>query len=301
MTILTIGQPQEGNVKNLFYFTALLSMFLFCCIAKGITKNQLEYLGSYSDQVSSNDEDPHLQGYKLDLFREGDLLFGRFCFATGIEVPCASIEEVKLSLANHYISFHARIIPGVQYGPEDPPEGRPWRALFEFRGMITAQAVFGNLVLKNGYDPNRTEKIEFVILERDDMEGMRRYVGSYAKWSADPVNRPLSDDWKEQSEKSVAINEKLWARIDKVNETLQKANKPISTKLLAEILAEAVSVMKDPEFSKDYESILDNAIKNDEVQANLLSERAEPAFAIFFGGDYEFTQVNWNNYFSHQL
>lgn len=96
-----------------------------------------------------------------------------------------------------------------------------------------------------------------------------------------------------QAATSVPINDVLWVRIDKVNETLQKANKPVATKLLAEMLGEAVNIMNDPEFSKDYENILGNAIKNDELQANLLSERAEPAFAIFFGGDYEFTQVNW--------
>jgi hypothetical protein len=279
-------------MKNIFYSAAFVSIFFLCCSAQGAGQKKVEYLGYYSNQVSSNSEDPHLQGYSLNLFREDSQLFGRFCFATGIEVPCAPIENVIFYSNSSNLTFKVRMSLGREYGKDKPPEGRPSRDLIEFNGKLAKNKVTGTLLLKDGYNSTLSGESEFIILKRSS-EKWGENTTSYAQWSADPLNRPLSRDWEEKPAISVPINESLWMKIDKVNETLQKSNKPVSTKLIAEVLGEAVNIMNDPEFSKDYENIVGNAIKNDEVQANLLSERAEPAFAIFFGGDYEFKQVNW--------
>lgn len=201
MMIVCIGPQQEVNVKKLFSSVIfLLLLFPFCCTAQSTVKSRLEYLGSYSNLTSSNSEDPHMDGYRLNLFREDNLIFGSFSFATGIEVPTAPIEALKLDLANHYIFFRVRMSLGREAWPKDKEtgEGRLTRDLIEFNGKITKDAVSGTLLLKDGYNPDLPGHSEFVILKRKDRKGLLSVTSSYAQWAEESWNRPLSDDWEQQ-------------------------------------------------------------------------------------------------------
>jgi hypothetical protein len=181
-------------------FSIILLVFLFCCAAQSAVKNKVDYLGSYSSLAadSSADEDPHFNGYSLDLFREGDFVFGSFEIAAGTEeVTGAPIEAVKLDFASHHISFRARMSLSREYGPGMPSGGRPSRDLIEFNGKITVDEVSGTLLLKDGYNPNLLRESKFIVLKHMDDKSISS-TSSYAQWLSKPWNHTLSDNWEPQ-------------------------------------------------------------------------------------------------------
>ena len=65
-------------------------------------------LGSFSNQRQSTSDDPHIEGYSLTLYREGEIVFGRFCWATGIEIPCAPIQKAVIGRAGK-LTFETKL------------------------------------------------------------------------------------------------------------------------------------------------------------------------------------------------
>lgn len=185
-------------MKKFFLYITLIFLFFSCIPIQAAEKSKVEYLGTYSNQTHSHDEDPHFEGYILDLFREGDVVFGRFFFATGIEVPFVQIQDVVLNSNNHHLFFRAKMSLAREGWPrgKSTGEGRPTRDLIEFNGTITEVAVTGTLTRKDGYDPHLPGQSEFVTLKRVEKEWSGDPIGSsYAKWSAEPWNNPPPTDW----------------------------------------------------------------------------------------------------------
>lgn len=151
---------------------------------------EVHTLGFYSNQVSSRSEDPHLEGYSVTLYREGKILFGRFCWATGIEVPCAPIQEASLD-PHDRLKFKVKMSIGTEISKATAPEGRPARDLVEFRGKWSSARIKGNLSKLNGYDLSLPETIEKVVLQLSDVTPDS--VKSHEDWLADPRNAPA--DW----------------------------------------------------------------------------------------------------------
>jgi len=198
MQIGHTGLRQEANMRKICLYVMLILLFFPFISMQAAEKSKVEYLGTYSNQTNSNDEDPHFEGYILDLFREGDIVFGRFFFATGIEVPFIQIQDVVLNSNKNHLFFRAKMSLGREGWSrgKGTGEGRLTRDLIEFNGTITESAVTGTLTRKDGYDPHLPGQNESVTLKRVKKEWSGDPIGSsYAKWAAEPWNNPPPTEW----------------------------------------------------------------------------------------------------------
>jgi hypothetical protein len=145
-------------------------------------------LGSFSNQQYSTSEDPHVEGYGLTLYRQGSIVFGRFCWATGIEIPCVPIQSAMIDNAR-LLSFRAKLSIGQEITKETGPRGRPAYRLVEFRGNLGKNLISGVVSIKSLYSPLAPAEIERVKLRRVPLADSP--VASYQEWAADPLNKPL--------------------------------------------------------------------------------------------------------------
>lgn len=145
-------------------------------------------LGSYSNQRQSTSDDPHIEGYSLILYREGKIVFGRFCWATGIEVPCAPIQKAAIDKVGN-LTFQAKLSIGQEVSKDTGPQGRPAYRLVTFRGEIRKNSIPGVVSIKSVYAPDTSVETEIVTLKRIPFKGSA--ILSYREWVQDPLNRPV--------------------------------------------------------------------------------------------------------------
>lgn len=168
----------------------LFSALLLVATASTAAPPSAQHLGFFSNQrtVGSSD-DPHTEGYALDLYREGQRVFGKFCVSTGIETPCGIIDAADLKAPTGAITFRAKLSTGTEFTRESGPEGRPSRDIFEFVGRLSANAVKGRVTHRSGYDSRTDARTEPVSLRRVRPD---RAPTSYADWMRDPANKPAN-------------------------------------------------------------------------------------------------------------
>lgn len=170
-----------------FLFSALL------LVATASTAAQLsaQHLGFFSNQrtVGSSD-DPHTEGYALDLYREGSKIFGKFCVSTGIETPCGIVDEATIKSSTGAITFRAKLSTGTEFTRDSGSQGRPSRDLFEFVGTISGNAVKGRVSHRSGYESASELRTERVWLHRVHADTVST---NYADWAREPANKPA--DW----------------------------------------------------------------------------------------------------------
>ena len=144
-------------------------------------------LGSFSNQRQSISDDPHIEGYSLMLYREGEIVFGRFCWATGIEIPCAPIQKAVIGRAGK-LTFETKLSIGQEISKDTGPQGRPAYRLVTFRGKIGKNSIPGVVSIKSAYAPNTQAETESVTLKRTPFKGGALH--SYQAWAQDPLNKP---------------------------------------------------------------------------------------------------------------
>lgn len=144
-------------------------------------------LGSFSNQRQSISDDPHIEGYSLTLYREGEIIFGRFCWATGIEVPCAPVQKAVIDRAGN-LTFETKLSIGQEISKDTGPQGRSAYRLITFRGKIRKNSIPGVVSIKNAYALNTSAETERVTLKRIPFK--ERAVPSYQEWAQDPLNKP---------------------------------------------------------------------------------------------------------------
>lgn len=113
-----------------------------------------------------------------------------------------------------------------------------------------------------------------------------RIFKSWAKpLSACEKDKAIHSSLKNTSHQTaeLTINESLWKRIDTVNIFFVNAKKPMATNSLGTALAEAKNILRDTEFSGEYDNIIENAHdKNNFTHVKALTKRATPTFRILF-------------------
>ena len=140
-------------------------------------------IGTFSNQRQSISDDPHIEGYSLTLYREGKIVFGRFCWATGIEVPCAPIQKAAIDRRG-VLTFQVRLSIGQEISKDTPPEGRPAYRVVSFRGKIGKNSIPGVLSIKSDYGEHSPAVIERIKLKRIPFKGSA--VSSYQEWVQTP-------------------------------------------------------------------------------------------------------------------
>lgn len=181
-----IGQRTDIKMRWL-----VLAAIFFVGASSAAAPTITQHLGSFSNQrtVGSTD-DPHTEGYSLDLYREGKRIFGKLCVSTGIETPCGIIDNAQIIPSTSAIRFRAKLSTGTEFSRSSGPQGRPSRDLFEFAGTIGTRAVKGRLVHRSGYDAESAIQSQRIVLRR--IHTTTSPVG-YAEWSRDTTNVPA--DW----------------------------------------------------------------------------------------------------------
>ena len=145
-------------------------------------------LGSFSNQRQSISDDPHIEGYSLTLYREGAIVFGRFCWAMGIEVPCAPIQKAVIDRAGN-LTFETKLSIGLEISRDTGANGRPAYRLISFRGKIRKNSIPGVVSIKSTYSLNTPAETERVTLKRIPYKG--HALSSYQEWAQDPLNKPV--------------------------------------------------------------------------------------------------------------
>ena len=166
----------------------LFSALVLVATASTAAPPSAQHLGFFSNQrtVGSSD-DPHAEGYALDLFQEGQRVFGKFCVSTGIETPCGIIDEATIQASTGAITFRAKLSTGTEFTRDSGSQGRSSRDLFEFVGRISGSVVRGRLTHRSGYESESEVQEERVSLRR-----VRTNTAptNYTSWESDPANKP---------------------------------------------------------------------------------------------------------------
>lgn len=112
-------------------------------IAFSQAAQKVRVLGNYSNVKPVGDD---AFGYSLQLWKEGNRIFGLFAVYTGApaDPPVGILENVQFDPHTRQLSFSARLSTGVRYiGPDSRS---PTRDRFSFSGVLTAKEVTGTLI-----------------------------------------------------------------------------------------------------------------------------------------------------------
>ena len=169
----------------------LFSALLLVATASTAAPPSAQHLGFFSNERTlGSRDDPHAEGYALDLYQEGRQVFGKFCVSTGIETPCGVIDDVAVNSSTGALAFRAKLSTGTEFTRDSGPQGRPSRDLFEFVGTISSKAVRGLVTHRSGYEPTSEMQTEHVSLRRVRTDTA---PANYADWAREPSNKPI--DW----------------------------------------------------------------------------------------------------------
>ena len=142
----------------------------------------VEMLGDYSNQRTYLvSDDPHMEGYSLTLYRQGKIVFGRFCRAAGIEVPCAPIQKAIIE-NRKTLNFQVKMVTGTVLE-------RPAYQLIEFKGEIRNKYISGVISTKSSYAQLEPAEIERVKLRLVPYKG--EPISSYQEWASDRLNKSV--------------------------------------------------------------------------------------------------------------
>ncbi|WP_157003165.1 hypothetical protein [Ralstonia sp. A12] len=169
----------------------LFSLLLLVATASSATPPSAQHLGFFSNQTTvGSSDDPHAEGYALDLYQEGQRVFGKFCVSVGIETPCGIVDDAKIKSSTGAIMFRAKLSTGTEFTRDSGSQGRPSRDLFEFVGTISGNAIKGRVTHRSGYAPGGDAQTERVSLRRIQTDTTPT---NYEDWRREPANKAA--DW----------------------------------------------------------------------------------------------------------
>jgi hypothetical protein len=102
----------------------------------------VSFMGEFSNVRHTAE---HAYGYSVQLWREGDKIFGLFTAASGLagDVPCGLLEDVRFNPVTGTFSFTAKLSVATIYLGKGRQE--PTRDLFSFNGTLHGAVLAGSL------------------------------------------------------------------------------------------------------------------------------------------------------------
>lgn len=172
-------------MKKLLGFVAIA----FLCSPALADGNAVRLIGHFDGIKWDTSEDPHGQGYKVDLYESNGRLFGEFAYNPGsIEVTSSQLADVHWDRVKGMVTFSSKSSCCTEHAGSATKE-RPTRDLFLFKGKISRHAMYGKLDHRDGYAPDNPGEMQTVRLKRlPDHE----LPTSYEAWLA---NAPPLVDW----------------------------------------------------------------------------------------------------------
>lgn len=105
-------------------------------------QSPISFIGEFSNVRHTAE---HAYGYSVQLWREGDKIFGLFTAASGLagDVPCGLLEDVRFNPPTGAFSFTAKLSVASIYMGKGRQE--PTRDLFSFNGTLHGAVLAGSL------------------------------------------------------------------------------------------------------------------------------------------------------------
>ena len=137
----------------------------------------VQLIGEYakfSEEIIGGD--PHATGYEIDLYKQGNFLFGELIVGTGsIDIKSGLLENITLDETTKSLKFTAKLSTALTSAPEIG-NWRPTRDLYIFSGKIDKHFIIGTLEHRDGYKKDVPGKIERIKLPRSKNKNGREYV-----------------------------------------------------------------------------------------------------------------------------
>lgn len=152
----------------------------------------VETVGFYSNVRISHSEDPHAYGYSVELYRQNGELFGLFYCAQGLDgdTPRGRLQDLRYDAASGRLFFRAKLTVGREYSRDSGDDGRPSRDLFEFDGRLSAKALVGEVLHRDGYrprEPGERERVKLTLDPRRTRDARESAPAGRAAWMAEPL------------------------------------------------------------------------------------------------------------------
>jgi hypothetical protein len=144
----------------------------------------VQLIGEYakfSEEIIGGD--PHATGYEIDLYKQGNFLFGELIVGTGsIDIKSGLLENITLDETTKSLKFTAKLSTALTNDPETG-NWRPTRDLYIFSGKIDKHFIIGTLEHRDGYKEDVPGNIERIKFPRFKNKNGREYVPkSLDKW-----------------------------------------------------------------------------------------------------------------------
>jgi hypothetical protein len=105
-------------------------------------QSPISFMGEFSNVRHTAE---HAYGYSVQLWRQGDKIFGLFTAASGLvgDVPCGVLQDVSFNSATGALSFTAKLSVASIYLGKGRQE--PTHDLFSFKGTLQGAVLAGSL------------------------------------------------------------------------------------------------------------------------------------------------------------
>jgi len=136
------------------------------------------FLGEFSNMRFTEE---HAYGVAIELWREGNSVFGLLDFADGLQgdTPTGLLQDAAFDPVSGRVSFKARLTVGLHYCRQH--WNVPSRDLFEFSGKLREAMLTGNLTRSDALHPEHKARTERVLLKRTE-ELAPIQAASYLEW-----------------------------------------------------------------------------------------------------------------------
>jgi len=143
----------------------LLALVFFLAIAHAGQSSSIIGLGTFSNFRFTEE---HQYGAAVQLWREGDTLFGLFSYSQGLigDTPAGMLEKVTFDPKTGRISFAARLTMGMHSCKLH--NNVPSQDIFHFDGVLSELSLSGTLVHADNLHQELNPKKDEVVLKKSD-------------------------------------------------------------------------------------------------------------------------------------
>lgn len=161
----------------------------------GQSPNPILTIGAFTNMRYDQE---HAYGYKADLWRERNRIFGFFLSSQGLkgDTPTGLLEDVRFNPRTGQFAFRARLTTSLFSNRVF--HRVPSRDVFRFRGVLRGDRMIGTLEIANALTPAEAPRREEIKLKRSKKE------------SEVMVEAQSYDDWKSKAEKILKFRGPKW-------------------------------------------------------------------------------------------
>ena len=135
--------------------------------AHGQARTPIIKIGAFSNMRYTSE---HAYGYKAELWREQDRIFGFFLWSEGLmgDTPTGLLEDVRYDPRTGSLSFFGKLTTGLFSNQKFSRV--PSRDLLRFKGTLKGRHLRGTLEISNALTPEdapKREKIELTLSKKE--------------------------------------------------------------------------------------------------------------------------------------